>query len=109
MAGLAVLAVGGFAAGLSRQIASASGPSPFPPPQEKSLQIEVANGVAPATPVAAPRHAPAPTADDTVESAQTPPAADASAVVADPPSPPPTEAAPPPEPRPDPPDDPPTV
>jgi hypothetical protein len=109
VAGLAVLALGGFAAGLGRQIASASAPSPFPPPQEKSLRIEVANGVAPAPiPVAPPKHAPrTPAPDDTLETAQAPPAADASALVADPPSLPHIDAPAPSEPQPA--DDPPTL
>jgi hypothetical protein len=88
VAGLAVLAIGGFAEGLGRQIAAASGPSPFPPPQEKSLRIAVAKSVAPAAPqpvAAPPRHVTPPAPDDAAEAAPEPPATDVSTVVADPP------------------------
>jgi hypothetical protein len=92
VAGLAVLAIGGFTAGLGRQVASSMGPSPFPPKQEPSLRIQVAGGAPMAAAQApllqrTPRPAPA-------EQAEAPPAVDVSAVVADP-SPAPEPTAPP--------------
>lgn len=106
-AGLSLLAVVAFAAGVTRQLAP-QGPSPFPPPQEASLRIEVANGVAP-PPADPPRHSPrAPALDEAAETAQPPPGVDVSAVVADPPSPPPADADAPPAPQPAPAEDPPT-
>lgn len=97
-AGLSLLAVVAFAAGVTRQLAP-QGPSPFPPPQEASLRIEVANGMAP--PAEPPRRSPRAVApDEAAETAQPPPGVDVSAVVADPPSPPPADVAAPPEPPP---------
>jgi hypothetical protein len=115
VAGLLVLAVGGFTAGLTRQL-QPPGVAPFPPPQPRSDLYAKAPTAQPVLPAARPRLAsrdtsPQPAAPDvspdatpalqeaatdpTDSAAATPPAADASATVPDAPA----DTAPPPSPQ----------
>jgi hypothetical protein len=85
--GLSVLAAGAFAVGMTRQLAPQT--APFPPPQEASLQIQLAGGppeavAAPAEPAPLLQRASRRPVDDRADSASAPAiAADAAATAAD--------------------------